>query len=88
MVLREEIPSDIKGIPMTSLLGKPLRTCSFFSFIFDLKINTCIQKVPKMMTFSAMALSIHVWMICAKGEKSNNETVPVSSLSLYNLDQK
>ena len=30
-----------------------------------------------MMTFGTMALSIHVWIKCSKGEKSNAETVLV-----------
>ena len=41
-----------------------------------------------MMTFSTKALLRHVWTICAKGEKSNNETVSVYTWPLYNLDKK
>ena len=44
-------------------------------------------EVPKMMTFSTLALQIHVWTISAKGIKPNNETVSVYSLPLYNLQQ-
>ena len=44
-------------------------------------------KVPKMMTFSALALWILVQTISAKGIKPNNETVSLYSLPLYNLEQ-
>ena len=37
-------------------------------------------QVPKMVPSSDMALYVHLWTIGAKGQKSNDETVPVYSL--------